>query len=85
MAKKRAVRLTEGERALLQRRISAGSAPVSVQTDARPPLPARLGRGEREVAAWEAERDSLGGKVDRRLATEDARINLKRPYPSLGV
>ena len=35
MAKKHAVRLTEDARALLQRRISAGSAPVGVQTRAR--------------------------------------------------
>jgi hypothetical protein len=37
---------------------------------------------EREVAAWEVERNALGGKVDWRFTTEDARIKLKRLYPS---
>src|SRR5688572_3382947 len=37
---------------------------------------------EQEVAAWDAERNSLGGKVDWRFTTEDARIKLKRLYPS---
>jgi transposase len=40
---------------------------------------------EREVAAWEAERNALGGKVDWRFKTEDARIKLKRLYPSIEV
>jgi transposase len=38
---------------------------------------------EREVAAWEAERNGLGGTVDWRFTTEDARIKLKRLYPSV--
>src|SRR3954447_11570742 len=38
---------------------------------------------EREVAAWEAERNATGGKVDRRFTTHDARIKLKRLYPAL--
>jgi transposase len=40
---------------------------------------------EREVAAWEAERNALGGKVDWRFTTEDARIKLRRLYPSIEV
>jgi transposase len=36
---------------------------------------------EREVAAWEAERNALGGAVNWRFTTEDARIKLKRLYP----
>jgi transposase len=40
---------------------------------------------EREVAAWEAERNQLGGKVDWRFTAEDARIKLKRLYPSIDV
>lgn len=40
---------------------------------------------EREVAAWEAERNALGGKVDWRFTTENARIKLKRLYPSIDV
>ncbi len=38
---------------------------------------------EREVAAWEAERNALGGAVNWRFTTEDARIKLKRLYPSI--
>ena len=38
---------------------------------------------EREVAAWEAERNALGGPVNWRFTTEDARVKLKRLYPSL--
>jgi transposase len=40
---------------------------------------------EQEVAAWEAERNTLGGRVDWRFATADARIKLKRLYPSIDV
>jgi len=40
---------------------------------------------EREVAAWEAERNRLGGTVDWRFTTDDARIRLKRLYPSIEV
>jgi len=40
---------------------------------------------EREVAPWEAERNSLGGTIDWRFATEDARFKLKRLYPSIDV
>ena len=37
---------------------------------------------EVEVAAWETERNRLGSKVDWRFTTDDARIKLKRLYPS---
>jgi hypothetical protein len=37
---------------------------------------------EREVAAWEAERNTLGGPVNWRFTTEDARVKLRRLYPS---
>lgn len=37
----------------------------------------------REVAAWEAERNALGGPVNWRFSTEDARVKLKRLYPSI--
>ena len=37
---------------------------------------------EREVAAWEAERNALGGTVNWQFTTEDARVKLKRLYPS---
>jgi hypothetical protein len=40
---------------------------------------------EREVAAWEAERNRLSGKVDWHFTTGDARIKLKRLYPSTDV
>ena len=38
---------------------------------------------EREVAAWEAERNALGGTVKWQFTTEDARIKLERLYPSI--
>jgi transposase len=37
---------------------------------------------EREVAAWEDERNSLGGTIDWRFTTDDARIKLRRLYPA---
>jgi hypothetical protein len=36
-----------------------------------------------EVAAWQQRRDGLGTRIDWRFTTEDARIKLKRLYPSL--
>ena len=36
-----------------------------------------------EVAVWEVERNALGGPVNWRFTTEDARIKLKRLYPSI--
>lgn len=38
---------------------------------------------EREVAAWEQERNALGGPVNWRFTTDDARVKLKRLYPSI--
>jgi hypothetical protein len=38
---------------------------------------------EAEVAAWQQRRDEKGGRIDWRFTTEDARIKLKRLYPSL--
>jgi transposase len=35
-----------------------------------------------EVEAWQEQRNATGGKVDWRFSTEDARIKLKRLYPS---
>jgi hypothetical protein len=37
----------------------------------------------REVAAWEADRNVAGTKVDWRFTTADARIKLKRLYPTI--
>lgn len=37
----------------------------------------------KEVAAWKQERDAKASKVDWRFTTEDARIKLKRLYPSM--
>jgi hypothetical protein len=34
------------------------------------------------VAGWETERIALGSSVDWRFTTDDARIRLKRLYPS---
>src|SRR5215203_2731578 len=35
-----------------------------------------------EVASWQQRRDAAGGKIDWRFSPEDARIKLKRLYPS---
>jgi hypothetical protein len=37
----------------------------------------------REVAAWETERNTKKAKIDWRFTTDDARIKLKRLYPSI--
>ena len=37
---------------------------------------------EREVAAWQAARNSTGRGVNWRFTTEDARIKLKHLYPT---
>lgn len=37
----------------------------------------------REVSAWKQERDAKSSKVDWRFTTRDARIKLKRLYPSI--
>lgn len=36
-----------------------------------------------EIAAWEKRRNKLSCKVDWQFTTEDARIKLKRLYPSI--
>ena len=36
----------------------------------------------REVTAWETERNEAQASINWRFTTEDARINLKRLYPS---
>jgi hypothetical protein len=38
---------------------------------------------EQEVSAWETERNSSSLTVDWRFTTADARIKLKRLYPSI--
>ena len=40
---------------------------------------------EAEVAGWQERRDEMGTKIDWRFTTEDARIKLKRLYPSTDV
>jgi hypothetical protein len=40
-------------------------------------------RLEAEVAAWQERRHEKGAKIEWRFDTEDARIKLKRLYPSL--
>ena len=39
----------------------------------------------REVEAWEAARDAAAAKVNWQFTTADARIKLRRPYPSIEV
>ena len=36
-----------------------------------------------EVASWQERRDAAGGKIEWHFSAEDARIKLKRLYPSL--
>jgi hypothetical protein len=36
-----------------------------------------------EVAAWQVRRDGIGSRIEWRFTTEDARIRLKRLYPTL--
>jgi hypothetical protein len=38
---------------------------------------------EREVAAWVADRNTAGHRIDWRFTTEDARIKLKHLYPAI--
>ncbi len=38
---------------------------------------------KQEIAAWEKERNQKSNSVDWRFTTEDARIKLKRLYPSI--
>jgi hypothetical protein len=38
---------------------------------------------EAEAAAWQQRRDAAGVKIEWRFGTEDARIKLKRLYPSI--
>ena len=40
---------------------------------------------EREVAQWQNQRNLLQAKVDWRFSTDDARIKLKRLYPTLSA
>ncbi len=40
---------------------------------------------EREVAQWQNQRNFLQAKVDWRFSTDDARIKLKRLYPTLST
>ncbi|MBU1317682.1 MAG: IS630 family transposase, partial [candidate division Zixibacteria bacterium] len=37
----------------------------------------------REIAAWQTQRNEIEAKVDWRFTNEDARIKLKRLYPTL--
>jgi hypothetical protein len=36
-----------------------------------------------EAQAWQERRDAAGGKIEWHFGTDDARIKLKRLYPSL--
>ena len=38
---------------------------------------------KQEIAAWEKRRNELSCKVDWQFTTQDARIKLKRLYPSI--
>jgi transposase len=61
-------------------------AEIELSALARQCLKRRLASEEelgREVAAWVEARNSSGASVDWRFTTDDARIKLKRLYPSL--
>lgn len=40
---------------------------------------------EQEVAAWEQARNAQGHTIDWRFTTQDARLKLKRLYPSINL
>lgn len=44
-----------------------------------------IGDVQRQVAAWQSHRDQLDGKVNWQFTTDDARVKLKRLYPTLDV
>ncbi len=61
-------------------------AEIEISALARQSLKRRLASEEelgREVAAWAEARNRSGASVDWRFTTDDARIKLKRLYPSL--
>ena len=61
-------------------------AEVELSTMTGPCLNRRIPDQEtpgREVAAWDAARNALGGTVNWRFTTEEARVKPKRLYPSL--
>ncbi len=61
-------------------------AGIEISVPARQCLKRRLASEEelgREVAAWTTARNSNGVSVGWRFTTDDARIKLKRLYPSL--
>jgi transposase len=86
MVKKHAVRLTEVERAFLQRRISAGAAPAGVQTRARILLKAEgrpVGPGwtDRAIAAALEVSVPTVERVRKRFAEEGLQVALARRAP----
>jgi hypothetical protein len=61
-------------------------AEIELSVLSRQCLDRRIGDPEtlaREVAAWEMERNELAVKMEWRFTTADARIKLKKLYPSI--
>ena len=61
-------------------------AEIELSVLGRQCLSGRIKDGEtlaREVAAWEADRNRRAARMDWRFTTDDARIKLKRLYPTL--
>ena len=60
-------------------------AEIELSALARQALSRRLARQdtlERRVADWEAKRNAAGTTIDWQFTTEDARVKLRRLYPS---
>ena len=63
-------------------------AEIELSVLSRQCLDRRIGDAEiltQEVAAWERERNQLQGKVNWQFTTADARIKLKRLYPTINA
>ncbi len=61
-------------------------AEIELSVLARQCLSERIGSKanlQEQVAAWQARRNASGVKIDWRFTTEDARVKLKRLYPTL--
>jgi hypothetical protein len=77
------VTLTEEERRELEGLISAGKSAARNLGRARILLKADAATLQREVAARENDRNRRTAKVNRRFTTADARVKLRRLYPSI--
>ena len=56
--------------------------PVICMDETPRPTHRKYGRLEQEVSAWQSRRDHLHAKVNWQFTTANARVKLKRLYPS---